>query len=124
MEMVRKEILIVDDNENIRDLISEFLCMEGYSIDIANNGIEAFRKTLINKYSLIILDLQMPKMNGLDALKAIRINLPTIPVIIISGIRDKALIQEARESGADDYLAKPFAVNDLVKKVKQLIYYN
>ncbi len=116
-----RQILIVDDNENIRKLIAEFLCLEGYAIDIASDGAEAFKKTMLNRYNLIIMDIQMPKMNGIDAVKAVRINLPAIPVIIISGIRDKALIQQARECGADAYLSKPFAINDLVEKVKQLL---
>lgn len=121
MSTALKKILIVDDNESIRKLIAEFLSLEGYSIDIAENGIEAFKKTLIVKYHLIILDFQMPKMNGLDTIKAIRMNIPTIPVIIISGIRDKALIKKAQESGADAYISKPFAIDDLVEKVKMLI---
>lgn len=115
----KDKILIVDDNDNIRVLIAEYLSLRGYAIDIAENGEEAFKKTLINKYSLIIMDLQMPKMNGIETIKAIRINLPTIPVIVISGIRDKATIKEARESGADAFLSKPFSIEDLAEKVKQ-----
>ncbi len=121
MGSAEKQILIVDDNLSIRRLIAEFLELEGYGIDTAGDGAEAFKKTMINSYDLIIMDIQMPKMNGMDAMRAVRINLPAIPVIIISGTRDRAVIQQARECGADAYISKPFSVDDLVERVKEVL---
>ena len=117
----KKRILIVDDDTEIRDLLEFDIASSGYFVDTAADGMEGLNKALNNKYDLILLDVMMPKMNGFDVCKNIRQAKNNVPILMLTAkgtIGDKT---SGFDSGADDYLVKPFDCEDLANKVNELI---
>ena len=105
----RSYILVVDDNENNRDLLSRQLKEQGYGVDFATNGRQALEKIQRENYDLILLDIIMPKMNGYQVLKWLRDRQwRHIPVIMISALDELDSVVKCVEMGAEDYLPKPF----------------
>lgn len=125
MDSAEINILIVDDEAIIRSIIKEHLQHEGYNITEASNGIEALEKLVADteKFNLIILDRNMPRMNGLELLKQIktRSDLKNIPVIMETGLSQKKDILEGLDAGCYHYLTKPFEKELLVAFVKTAI---
>lgn len=115
--MMKERILVVDDEQEIRDLIEIYLKSEGYEIVKAANGVEALEKLEEQDFDLIILDIMMPKLNGMDACMRIREEreLPIIMLSAKSEDMDKIL---GLNTGADDYLTKPFNPLELIARVK------
>ena len=114
----KKRILIVDDDAEIRDLLEFDISSSGYFVDTASDGMEGLNKALNNKYDLILLDVMMPKMNGFDVCKNIRqakINVPILMLTAKGTISDKT---SGFDSGADDYLVKPFSFSELLARVR------
>lgn len=117
---MNKKVFIVDDDENIRELISLYLTKEGYNIEqyeSGEKGLEAFKE---NQPDLVLLDIMMPGIDGYDTLKEIR-KLGSVPVIMITAkdeTFDKVL---GLELGADDYIVKPFEPKELTARVKAVI---
>jgi CheY-like chemotaxis protein len=110
-----ERVLVADDDQDIRELISRILAARQCQVIAANNGTEAYQKTLARDFDLIILDINMPKMGGTEAVKAIRERDPHAFILIISGETDKAVIREAVFNGADFFLPKPFTPQDLLQ---------
>jgi len=110
-------VLLVDDTEVIRKGLKEFLEPEGYVVTMAADGEEALAKFHEQYFSLIILDLVLPDVNGLDLLKKFKAEKPYVGVIIITGYADLLTYIEALHHGADDYLLKPFASNELLARM-------
>lgn len=117
-----KTILIADDEERIRKLVGDFLKRAGYSIIEAEDGEAAFRLFENNKKSidLIILDIMMPGLNGWEVCRKIR-ETSNVPVIILSARSEEFDELTGYESGADDYVTKPFSPIILVKRVEALL---
>ena len=113
-------ILIVDDEDNIRLVIKEYLKNENYLVDEASNGLEALDKIEKNKYDLMILDIMMPKMDGFDLLKRIDSN-KMIPTIMLSARDDEYDKLDGFRLGVDDYVTKPFSPKELMARVKAVI---
>ncbi len=113
-------ILVVDDELNLRLLVVRALEADGYVLSEAANGRDGLRLAREQKPDLVILDLVMPELGGLDVLKAIRANPETgaIPVLIITAHPDEASIRAGFDHGATDYLTKPFAVPQLTARVR------
>ena len=103
-------ILVVDDNEMNRDMLSRRLKRLGYSTVLANDGEKALEAIVENKFDLVLLDIMMPNLNGYDTLERIKSNHLTqhIPVIMISAVDDLESVVRCIELGAEDYLFKPF----------------
>lgn len=114
------DILIVDDEENIRNLIGAYLKKEGFSIFYACNGEEALRIINKQKVKMVILDVMMPVMDGFETIKAIR-ECHDMPVIMLSAREEEEDKLLALGFGADNYETKPFSPKVLVAKVKALI---
>ena len=113
-------ILMVDDNQEIREVVNILLAGEGYVVDEAGNGREALEKIRADDYDLVILDVMMPGMNGYQACMEIRKSKNT-PILFLSAksqVEDKTL---GFSSGRDDYLPKPFSYQELLSRVKALI---
>jgi len=107
---LKGRILVVDDNEANRDVLSRRLERQGHLIECACDGVEAISMTKSTEFDLILLDIMMPNLNGYEVLEAIKTNvqLRHIPIIMISALEEMDSIIKCVELGADDYLTKPF----------------
>ena len=113
-------ILVVDDESDIRNVLRLLLTSRGYSVEEAANGREALERVQKNAYDLIILDIMMPEMNGVDACAALR-EISSAPVLFLTAKDQDADKQEAFHSGGDDYLVKPFSNQELFLRVEALV---
>lgn len=118
--MERNRILLADDEYGIREMIKEYLDMEGYIIDEASDGIEAIELFNKNKYSLVILDVMMPKMDGWTVCREIRRKTST-PVIMLTARGEEYDKLFGFELGVDDYIVKPFSPKELLARIKAII---
>lgn len=115
------KLLVADDDNEIRELLEFDLSHSGYEVDIAKDGEEALQKALTENYNLILLDVMMPKMNGFDVCKRIRISKPEVPILMLTAkgtITDKT---QGFDSGADDYIVKPFDIQEVLLRVRALV---
>jgi DNA-binding response OmpR family regulator len=116
-----RRILVVDDNEDIRSLLSLVLQKEGYEVFLAADGIQAMEIVKNNKLDLILLDVMMPGLSGLEVLALIRGNkekkISEIPVMMITAKSTISDIDDAVEIGASSYIIKPFRNENLLQKV-------
>jgi CheY-like chemotaxis protein len=117
------KILIAEDERDIRDLIAFTLKFAGYDIVTANNGEEAVQFTKQELPDLVITDVRMPKMTGYEACRQIKADPATqhIPVVFLSAKGQEAEVQTGLDSGADEYLLKPFAPDQLTRKVADIL---
>ena len=117
--MNKRKVLVVDDDPAMRDVLERILEIENLTVYTAADGKDALQKTLSLKPDLILLDINMPNLDGLTLCKAIRSGKDTqnIAIIIITGHTTRGRVEECMEAGADDYLAKPFKVEELVMRV-------
>ena len=113
-------VLIVDDEERIRDIIKEYLDFEGYTYDEASNGMEAIDKIKENEYSVVILDIMMPKVDGFTVVREVR-KFSDVPVIMLSARGEEYDKLFGFEMGVDDYITKPFSPKELVARVKAIL---
>ena len=118
-----KRILIAEDERDIRDLIAFTLRFAGYEVLTANNGEEAVAMTHQELPDLVLTDVRMPKMTGYEACKQIKADPTTqhIPVVFLSAKGQEAEVQTGLASGADEYLLKPFAPDQLTRKVAEIL---
>ena len=113
----QRSVLIVDDEEELRSVLTEFLQGQGLDVIQAANGLEALLQVKRARPGTVILDITMPRLGGLDALKRIRAFDPSITAIILTGIVDDALRRQALALGARSVFAKPVALADLWRAV-------
>jgi len=114
------KILLAEDTLDLNKVITSMLEMQGYIVDSARDGKEAYDLALSNGYDGIILDIMMPKMNGLEVLKAIRSKNIVTPVLMLTAKAEVDDRVEGLDAGADDYLTKPFAMKELLARVKAM----
>ena len=114
----KKKILIVDDEKPIVDILTYNLQKEGYETVEAYDGEEAINYALTQKPDLILLDIMLPKVDGLTVCKRIRHTLSNVPILILSAKDEEIDKILGLELGADDYITKPFSVRELVARVK------
>ncbi len=114
-------ILLVEDEENLRKLVKLNLEHEDHEVIPATNGREALNKFNEAHYDLIILDLMLPLLNGIDVLEAIRVKNSNIPVIITSAKDTSTDRITGLKKGADDYLVKPFELEELILRIEKLL---
>ncbi len=101
-------ILIVDDEQIMRDLLDKILSREGYNIITATDGVDALEKLNCTKVDIVISDMKMPKMNGFELLKHIKTDYEGIGIIIMTAYGDTYTVKDALLLGADEYITKPF----------------
>ena len=117
-----RKVLVVDDDAGMREVLEDALAGEDVAVYTSVDGKDAVQKTLAIKPDLILLDINMPNLNGLTFCKAIRAGSETknIPVIIITGLTARGRIEECMAAGADDFLGKPFRVEELLVRVRAM----
>ena len=114
----KKTILVVDDEQSIIDILVYNLKKEGYETIEANDGVTAVDVALEKKPDLILLDIMLPRMDGLTACKKIKSAIPNVPILILSAKDEELDKIVGLELGADDYITKPFSVRELMARVK------
>ena len=101
-------ILIVDDEELLRDLLVKILTKEGYEVDTAVDGADALEKLGRNRYHLMVSDIKMPRLDGFELLKEVKQNYPDMGVIMMTAYGDSYSVKDSLLLGADEYITKPF----------------
>jgi DNA-binding response OmpR family regulator len=114
-------ILIIEDEKKVAGFIKRGLEAESHEVEVCYDGEEGFRKALENSYSLIILDVVLPLKDGLSIVRDLRAAKLTIPVLILTARNSVDDIVTGLDSGSDDYLAKPFALAELLARVRALL---
>ncbi len=117
-----KKILVVDDEPDVRDIVKSFLEISGYTVMSAACAEEALQVLELERPKVVLLDVVMPDMDGIECLKTIKKMFPDTIVIVISGLQDEGLAKEAIRYGAYDYLVKPFDFDYLRKNVLGRIF--
>jgi heavy metal response regulator len=114
-------ILLIEDEKKISDFIKRGLKEEGYAVDVSYDGEEGYFLAKTNTYDLILLDLMIPKIDGVTLCKKLRQDKMTAPIIMLTAkdtVRDKVT---GLDAGADDYLAKPFAFDELLARIRAIL---
>lgn len=119
--MSKGHILVVDDEAAITDLITEVLSIAGYQVTTSSDGLDALNHIRRSKFELILLDVNLPKVDGFAVLEKIREAAPTQPIIMISARIEKDDVTRGLRLGADDYVRKPFSVEELVLRIENLL---
>ena len=119
------KILIVEDEQYLRELYEQLLSDAGHTIDTAANGQEGWEKASAGGYDLVLLDIIMPKLDGMAILKRLKQTPPSIPnkkIVMLTVLREDHYIQEALTQGADGYLMKPsFTPDQIVTEVEKIL---
>jgi len=135
MEINLFKILLLEDDKLLCESLEDFLNEEGFSVDVAYDGEEVLELNFENNYDLYLLDINVPKINGLDLLKQLRDTGDNTPTIFLTSYKDKDTLKTGFLNGADDYLVKPVDLDELIlrmtsllkrcgKEVKEIILHN
>lgn len=115
-----KRILVVDDEKELAEIVAEQLSHAGYQTGLAYDGVEAILSVLDNNWDIVIMDIRMPKLDGINALRIMRKIAPEVAVIIFSGQAGKTDIAESVRLGAYSCLAKPIIIDDLIRSISMV----
>ncbi|MCF6200782.1 MAG: response regulator transcription factor [Hydrogenimonas sp.] len=122
--MSKNRVFLLEDDTNLSETIAEFLEDEGFEVDTAYTGEEAEERLYENRYDLLLLDVNVPGINGFELLKAARKEGVDTPAIYITSLDTLESLEEGYESGADDYIRKPFALKELLLRIESLLKRN
>lgn len=114
------QILLIDDDEELCELVSEYLTVEGFSVESVHDGSSGLENAKAEMHDLVILDVMLPKMNGFDVLRSLR-QTSKIPVLMLTARGDDMERIVGLEIGADDYLPKPFNPRELVARIRAIL---
>ncbi len=115
--MSRNKILIVDDEPNVCNFLSEFLDYKGFESTITLSGKDALNQLKSEDFDLVLLDIIMPEMNGFEVLERINQMDNKVPVIILTGVRDQNVANDSIEMGAVDFISKPIDLDRLEQSI-------
>jgi len=116
-----KRVLIVDDNPNMSSLLAEMLEVFDCDSDLADDGHQALTKLEGGQFSMIITDMRMPNMTGMELLKQVKSKYPNLPVVLISGYSGGQIEAEAELAAADGFLGKPLMMSDIEKLLNRVL---
>ena len=121
--MAKEKILVIEDEEDIQELLKFNLSKEGYQVFSATTGEDGLRQATTNPPDLVLLDLMLPKMDGLEVCKRIRAHnrASTIPIIMLTAKGEESDVVTGLEVGADDYIAKPFSPKVVIARIRNLL---
>ena len=114
------KILLVEDEENIALFVKMELEYEGYKVEVCDDGIKGLEFSIENEYDLILLDLMLPKLNGLEVCRRLR-KVKNTPIIMLTARDDVMDKVTGFQTGADDYVSKPFAIEELLARIEALL---
>jgi two-component system phosphate regulon response regulator OmpR len=120
MKNFKAHILVVDDDDRIRDLVKEYLNQNNYLVSTAKDSNDAFKKTKIIKFDLIVLDIMMPGQTGLEFTQEYK-NKVNTPILLLTAKGEPSERIEGLEIGADDYLTKPFEPKELILRINNIL---
>ena len=115
------KVLYVDDEDVLRTLVKDQLAHEGFLVDTADDGDTALEILEDKKFDLILLDIRMPRLSGIEVLKVLRKRKITSRVVVLTAVSDLAVAIEAVKNGANDYLTKPYELNTLVHAIHRVM---
>lgn len=118
---LREHILVIDDDEKITSMLRRTLAFEGYSVTTANNGAEGLRQMLAMEPALLILDVMMPQMDGWEVCRRVREGGSSVPIMMLTAKDEIVDKVKGLDLGADDYLVKPFALEELLARIRSLM---
>src|SRR5208283_5774641 len=116
-----QKILVIDDDENLRDTVSLMLEQEGFRTVLAAEGRAGFEQTLMLQPDLVLVDLRLPGMSGVEICKQLRASHVTTPIVVLSAVGDEIDKVLLLEIGADDYLVKPLGARELVARIRAVL---
>lgn len=114
------KILVIEDEIGLAEAVGAILRKEGYSVEIANDGQDGLQKIISGIYDCVILDIMLPKMNGLDILSYMRVKEIETPVLLLTAKSETEDKIKGLDCGADDYLTKPFATGELLARIRAM----
>jgi DNA-binding response OmpR family regulator len=114
-------VLVLEDNELLLETLEDFLENEGFGVDLAKDGEEALRLSYKNSYALYLLDIKVPLVDGIELLKELREYGDNTPAIFITSSVDKESITKGYEAGCDEYIKKPFDLDELLMRIKAVL---
>jgi len=114
-----KELLVVDDEQDVCSVVTEVLASEGFDVVVVHNGVDAIARMYARKPRLVLLDMMIPQMDGLEVLEQMRQDreLQRIPIVAMSAA--PSLLETAKNSGADEVVQKPFEAQQLVRAIRR-----
>lgn len=115
------KILVVEDDKDLTVMVSDLLCFEKHTVEVVHNGLDARENMRMSEYDLIILDWDLPELSGIELLRDYRGHGGTSPVLFLTGKSNIAEKEVGLDSGADDYLTKPFHMKELAVRVRALL---
>ena len=115
---MQKKILVVEDNRELSELLSLHLSDQSWLVDLAHDGTTGFKKAVDGRHDLVVLDIMLPGMDGLEVLKAIRHRGLVMPVLMLTSKSSEIDRILGLELGADDYITKPFSIRELIARIK------
>ena len=121
--MTKKIILVAEDEAMLAEVTKMRLESLGYAVITAENGKEGAFKAMSEKPDLMLVDIMMPEVSGIDMIKIVRANsdLKNVPIIVVSALGRSSDIEDAMKAGANDYVVKPYASEDLIKRIANLL---
>ena len=115
------KILAVDDEEALRIIVQDELSTLGYDVDVAEDGQDALQKLGEQKYDMVILDIFMPNVDGMEVLKQIREKNLAKKVIMLTGVNELKIARESLALGANDFITKPYDINNLIACINRVM---
>ena len=111
------KLFIVDDDLPTSDFLRAFFTKKGYEVSVANDGVTALERFADERPDIVLLDIGMPSMSGLEVLKRVKQEYPSTHVVMMTAVAEKSVMLQAKELGASNYIIKPFSLEYLEKEV-------
>lgn len=120
MMIMNYRILVIEDDQDIQELIKQFLMVQKYTVEVASDGLEGMKQFNKQSFDLILLDVMMPNLNGFEVAKMIR-NQSNVPIIMLTALEEEQDQVKGFDLGIDDYITKPFSFHVLIRRVEAVL---